>query len=283
MAAYATPEEEWHALLSGTHPHLHGHSPLRFIPSAPRCRLCRAPFAGPGAKVLRRYGFTPWEKNPTICGRCFRGLRTTSRACPTSGAGEEFGGAEVEISMLFADVRGSSELARKMPVLEFTRLMNRFYRVSSRVLVDGDAIIEKFVGDEVVGLFLPFMTGPDHARKALETATALLRATGHGSPGGPWLPIGAGVHTGAAFVGIVTSAEGTSDFTALGDAMNIAAHLAAQAGVGEILVTSRSAGAASLGWDALERRHLSLKGYPIDAAVLTPAPAEQPRRRISRP
>jgi adenylate cyclase len=154
--------------------------------------------------------------------------------------------------------------------------MNRFYRVSSGVLVDGDAIIEKFVGDEVVGLFLPFMTGPDHARKALETATALLRATGHGSPGGPWLPIGAGVHTGAAFVGIVTSAEGTSDFTALGDAMNIAAHLAAQAGVGEILVTSRSAGAASLGWDALERRHLSLKGYPIDAAVLTAAPSEEP-------
>ncbi|HET9724669.1 MAG TPA: adenylate/guanylate cyclase domain-containing protein [Actinomycetota bacterium] len=276
MATYATPEEEWHDFLSGTHPHLRDRSPLRFLPSAPRCKLCSAPFGSPGARILRRYGFAPWEKNPKICGRCFKGLQTVSGACPSLGRGEEFGGAEVELSMLFADVRGSSGMARQMPVLDFTRLMNRFYRASTEVLVEGDAIIEKFVGDEVVGLFLPFMTGPDHARKAVETATGLLRATGHGSPDGPWLPIGAGVHTGTAFVGIVTSAEGASDFTALGDAMNIAAHLAAQAGVGEVLVTDDAAGAAMLEPDRLERRHLSLKGYPIDAAVLTTAPAGQP-------
>jgi len=270
MAAYATPEEEWHALLSGTHPHLHERSSLRFIPSSPRCRFCKAPFHAPGALILRRYGFTPWEKNPTICARCFKGLRTASRACPVTGRDEQIGGAEVELSMLFADVRGSSKLARQMPVLEFTRLMNRFYRVSSRILFEGDAIIEKFVGDEVVGLFVPMLTGPDHARKAVDTAAALLRETGHGSSDGPWVPIGAGVHTGTAFVGIVTSAEGTSDFTALGDGMNVAAHLAAQAGVGEILVTSDAAQAAELPPE-LERRHLSLKGHPVDAVVMTPS------------
>lgn len=272
MAVYATPEEEWHALLSGTHPHLQERSPLRFIPSSPRCRFCKAPFHAPGALVLRRYGYTPWEKNPTICARCFKGLQTASRACPVTGKDEQFGGAEIELSMLFADVRGSSKLARQMPVLEFTRLMNRFYRVSSEILFEGDAIVEKFVGDEVVGLFVPMMTGPEHARKAVDTAAALLRATGHGSSDGPWAPIGAGVHTGTAFVGVVTSAEGTSDFTALGDPMNVAAHLAGQAHVGEVLVTSEAAAAAGLTWDRLERRHLSLKGYPIDAAVLAPTP-----------
>jgi len=123
MAAYATPEEEWHALLSGTHPHLHERSSLRFIPSSPRCRFCKAPFHAPGALILRRYGFTPWDKNPTICARCFKGLRTASRACPVTGRDEQIGGAEIELSMLFADVRGSSKLARQMPVLEFTRLI----------------------------------------------------------------------------------------------------------------------------------------------------------------
>ncbi len=142
--------------------------------------------------------------------------------------------------MLFADVRGSSKLARQMPVIDFTRLMNRFYRESSRVLIDGDAIIEKFVGDAIVGLFIPFMTGPGHAARAIETAQELLRVTGHGSPEGPWVPLGAGVHTGTAFVGVVGS-DSTSDFTALGDPVNIAAHLASQAAIGEVLVTDRAA------------------------------------------
>ena len=79
-------------------------------------------------------------------------------------------GAEVELSMLFADVRGSSKLARRMSVVDFTNLMSRFYEVSKGVLFQADAIVEKFVGDEVVGLFLPFMTGPNHADVALTAA-----------------------------------------------------------------------------------------------------------------
>jgi adenylate cyclase len=270
-APFETPEEEWAALLSGTHPHLQHRSPLRFVPSSPRCRLCEAPFHGLGGMLLRRYGFGPWPKNPNICGRCFQTFESQSRACPIWGDSDVHG-AEVELSMLFADVRGSSKIARQMPVLEFTRLMNRFYRVSSETLFASDAIVEKFVGDEVVGLFLPLLAGPEHARRAVEAAEELLRATGHGTPEGPWVPLGAGVHTGKAFVGIVGSAEGTADFTALGDPLNVAAHLASQAAIGEILVTDEAASAASLPV-GLERRHLSLKGHPVDATVLVPAPA----------
>jgi adenylate cyclase len=262
-----TPEQEWHDFLSGTHPHLQDKSPLRFIPSNPRCKLCSAPFKGPGGLVLRRYGYTPWEKQPKICGRCFDGLQLHAKMCPSSEDGE-VSGAEVEVSMLFADVRGSSKLARQMPVWDFTRLMNRFYKVSSEVLIDADAIIEKFVGDEVVGLFLPFLTGREHARRAVEAADELLRATGHDSVDGPWVPLGAGVHTGTAFVGIVGS-HGASDFTALGDPVNIAAHLASQAAIGEILVTDEAAAAAAIPQEGLERRHVSLKGHPVDALVLT--------------
>jgi adenylate cyclase len=266
MPPFATPEEEWAALLSGTHPHQQHPSPFRFVPSSPRCKLCKAPFRGPGGVVFRRAGFVPWPKNPNICGRCFKGLEAHSKACP-SGDGE-VGGAVVELSMLFADVRGSSKIARTMPPLEFTHLMNRFYRASSEVLFSSDAILEKFVGDEVVGLFVPFMTGPEHARKAAETARELLRVTGHGTEEGPWVPLGAGVHTGRAFVGIVSSGDSTSDFTALGDPLNVAAHLASQAAIGEVLVTNESAAAGALDVQGLEHRHLSLKGYPVDAVVM---------------
>jgi adenylate cyclase len=275
VAEYATPEEEWRAFLSGTHPHLHDPSPLRFLPSSPRCKLCKAPFRGPGALILRRYGYTPWEKNPKICGRCFKGLEGLSQMCPSGAEGEEFRGAEVEVSMMFADVRGSSKLARQMPVFDFTRLMNRFYKVSTDVLTDADAVVEKFVGDEVVGLFIPLMTGPEHAKRAVQTTEELLRATGHGSAQGPWVPLGAGVHTGSAFVGIVGS-DGSTDFTALGDPVNIAAHLASQAGIGEILVTDEAAAAAGMPGGSLEHRHLSLKGHPIDAFVLA-SDRESPR------
>jgi adenylate cyclase len=270
MAEYATPEEEWHDFLSGTHPHLNDPSPLRFIPSSPRCKLCKAPFRAPGALILRRFGFTPWEKNPKICGRCFRGFEAQAKGCPSAAANEEIRGGEVELSMLFADVRGSSKLARQMSTLDFTRLMNHFYKVSSEVLIERDAIIEKFVGDEVVGLFIPFMTGQEHAKRAIETAEELLRATGHGSTDGPWVPLGAGVHTGPAFVGIVGSNE-SSDFTALGDPVNIAAHLASQAAIGEVLLSEQVAAGAGLLDAALEHRSVSLKGHSIDAFVLAPS------------
>jgi len=267
MAEELTPQEEWAAFLGGTHPHLQDKSPLRFIPSSPRCRLCSAPFGRPGAFVLRRYGFTPWEKNPKICGRCFNGIEAVAKMCPTAEEDGEINGAEVEISMLFADVRGSSKLARQMPTWDFTRLMNRFYNTSKEVLVEADAIIEKFVGDEVVALFVPLMTGPDHARRAVEAAEALLRATGHADGEQPWVPLGAGVHTGVAFVGVV-GMKGSSDFTALGDPVNIAAHLASQAAAGEILVTDATARAAEMMHAGLERRFVSLKGHPVDALVL---------------
>jgi adenylate cyclase len=275
VADYATPQEEWSAFLAGTHPHLHDRSALRFIPSSPRCKLCEAPFRAPGALVLRPFGFSPWEKNPRICGRCFKNIDSAARRCPSGPEQEQVKGGEVEISLLFADVRGSSKLARRMPVWDFTKLMNRFYSVSRDVLVESDAIIEKFVGDEVAALFIPFMAGQHHAGRAVDAARNLLRATGHGTAEGPWVPLGAGVHTGRAFVGMVGS-DNASDFTALGDPVNVTAHLAAQAAIGEVLVTTHAAAASGLDTGPLERRNLSLKGHPVEALVISAEPVQTP-------
>jgi adenylate cyclase len=261
MPRYDSREDEWRAYLDGTHPSIwFGRRTFRLLPSAPRCKLCSVPFRGLGRVLFGHFGFTPWTKNPNICARCITWL-----------AEGEVSGAEIEISFLFADVRRSSDLARRIGTMEFTRLMQRFYAVASEVLIGDDAIVEKFVGDEVVGFFLPLMTGPQHAAAAVRAAEHLLIATGHGDEAGPWLPLGAGVHTGTAFVGVVSSGA-TTEFTALGDAINVAAHLAAQAGPGEILVTAAAATAAEIDTASLDRRDLSLKGHQVEAFVV-PVPS----------
>jgi adenylate cyclase len=163
--------------------------------------------------------------------------------------------------MLFADVRGSTALAEKMSPINFSRLINRFYVVATDVLVRTDALVDRLVGDEVIGLYIPGFAGPQHSRRAIEAAKTLLSATGHRDPDGPWLPAGVGIHTGTAFVGIVGGEEGTpQDFTALGDNVNIAARLASHANPGEILISDAAYTASGLDLGVLENRELQLKG-----------------------
>ncbi|MGH7570658.1 MAG: adenylate/guanylate cyclase domain-containing protein [Gemmatimonadota bacterium] len=173
--------------------------------------------------------------------------------------------------MLFVDVRGSTHLAEEMTPASFSQLMNRFYQAATDVLIRTDAVIDKLVGDEVIGLYLPLFTGPNHARPAVLAAQELLLATGHGEEGGPWLPIGIGVHTGVAFVGTVGGAEDTvSDITALGDNVNVTARLASVAAPGEALISEASYAAGGVDLGELESRRLELKGRsePISARVL---------------
>jgi adenylate cyclase len=190
------------------------------------------------------------------------------------------GGAEVELSMLFVDARGSTGLAEQMTAKDFSRLMGRFYKAATRVLIRTDAYIDKLVGDEVVALYLPLFTGANHAGAAVQAAQELLRATGHADRSGPWLPIGVGVHTGVAYVGVISGAEGTmTDVTALGDNMNTAARLASSAGPGEALISDASYDSAGLVLGNAGQRQLKLKGKsdPIGVRVFQSSPAVSSR------
>lgn len=154
---------------------------------------------------------------------------------------------------------------------KFSQLMNRFYAVTTNVLVKSDALIDKLVGDEVIGLYLPGWAGSKHAALAIQAAQDLLHATGHGEPDGPWLPVGVGVHTGIAYVGYVSGTEGTvANLTALGDAVNTTARLASSAATGEVLITEPAYTAAGLNLEDLERRQLELKGKsePVSVRVI---------------
>ena len=228
---------------------------FRHIPTSPRCKLCAAPFAGPGAPLMRVLGKRPSRRNPTMCSSCFDFMAS------------HHGGAEIECSFLFADVRGSTTIAERMSAGEFRSLLDRFYATASGVVFDHDGSVDKFVGDELVAMFFPLLSGDRHAARAIEAAQALLRATGHADRGGPWLPLGAGVHVGPAWVGAVGD-ETHTELTALGDTVNTTSRLAAVAGPGEIIVSLAAAQAAAL--DAgLARRSLDLKGKQAPTEVVS--------------
>jgi adenylate cyclase len=171
--------------------------------------------------------------------------------------------------MLFADIRGSTTLAERMSPAEFGKLISRFFAVASDVIINSQALLDRLVGDQVIGLYLPGFAGQEHKSLAIQAAQELLRATGHGSAAGPWIPVGVGIHTGVAFVGSVGDAGIATDITVLGDAANTAARLSSNAAAGEILI-SENAVDSDLKTEHLETRRLELKGksQPVNVYVL---------------
>jgi adenylate cyclase len=260
MAKARDAAEVWEAVFTGTAPALRvGRSVLRYLPAAPRCKLCNAPFTGFGGVLMKLIGKSPWERNPRICRSCIASL---PKKWP--------GGVELQTSLLFADIRGSTALAERMSPAEYGALINRFFQAATEVFVRHDAIIDQLVGDEAIGLFLPGYAGPAHAARAVEAARTLVATMETRVGGAVDLRIGVGVHTGVVFIGSVGSAESFTDFTALGDAVNTAARLASSARAGEILISEATRTAADLNLEQLDKRLLDLKGKaaPFEAFSL---------------
>lgn len=248
-------EALWRAMFTQGSPMPGDRSRNRRIPGQPRCKACLIPLGGLGGRVLRLRGVAPSAMNPNYCNRCELFIRTHP------------GGAEVELSLLFADVRGSTAIAESMTPGAFSRVLNRFYGASNRSLIDNDAVVDKLVGDEVIGLFPPFFA--DHPAKAIRAAQDLLTATGHSEPGGPWIPVGVGVHMGRAYVGSVGTRE-VADITAIGDAVNVTARLSSLAAAGEVLISEYAYQASGLDLGEPQRRRVELKGRaaPMEVRVL---------------
>jgi adenylate cyclase len=254
--ADASNEAFWREYL--THPDSMmrvGRRVLTLLPSEPRCTLCTAPFGGVGRPLMRLIGKRQSTANPHMCTTCEDVLI------------KHHGGAEVTATMLFADIRGSTALAERMSPAAFRGLLDRFYTTASRAVFDHDGMVDKFVGDELVAMFFS-MAGDDYSAKAIDTARVLLDRTGHADPGGPWVPVGAGVHTGVVWFGAV--GEGSHvELTAVGDPVNVTARLASAAATGEVLVSVAAARDAGLDLSGHEPRRLELKGKALATDVIS--------------
>jgi adenylate cyclase len=255
-------EDEFRRFLTGEEPGFERfRNAMRRIPSSPRCKLCSAPFEGAGGAVMRHLGFSRFRGNPAIC-----------RNCITSYNKSQVTGAEIPVSLMFADVRGSTGIAESMRPAEFRAYLDQFYRIGADVILDATGLVDKLVGDEVIGLFFGGVSGPRHAAAAISAATDLVARTSRAGTTSGGIPVGAGVHTGEAYVGTTGPKGAVDDFTALGDVVNTTARLASLAEAGEVLVTVAAAEAAELSLDGLERRNLEVRGRqePIDVLVMRP-------------
>lgn len=208
---------DWQRLLvDGYEPMKKVQKVFRRLPSDPRCKLCRNPFGGPAGRVFALMGRRPSRKNPNLCQYCFDHLPP--------------GGLELDIGVVFADVRGSTTMGEQSTATAFAKKLNHFYAAATDVFVAHDGLIDKLIGDEVMALFLPGLAGGDYRRKTAEAAIALAGAVDD-------LPIGVTANAGIAFVGNVGSGT-VLDFTALGDAVNTASRLQSYAAPGEVVLVS---------------------------------------------
>jgi len=224
---------------------------FRILPHDPRCKLCNAPFHGIGGMVVGAlYGRKQSSLNPRFCNVC-----------------EEFakkfpGGAEVEMSMLFADVRGSTALSEQMTSIEFSKLINRFYVGSTKAIAEEDGLVEKLAGDAVAAFWGAGFAGKDYVAKTIRAAQNISRLMQRQN-----IPVGIGVHAGMAFFGAMGSSEGLVDISAIGEEVNTAARLASKAAAGEIILSETALERAHMDSSELESRKLELKGISEQVPV----------------
>jgi adenylate cyclase len=246
----------WRDTLLGTHPDLiRLRRVFRHLPSDPRCKMCLSPQGGIGGVLANLFGFGRYPRNPQLCNSCFR------------SAQKHPGGATIEITALFADVRGSTGLAETMSPSAYSAAVAEYVRVASEAIRRPGGLVDKLLGDGVMALFIPGFAGERHAGAAVESARTIVRKSS--------LPVGVGIHTGPAWVGFVGSVDDVLDFTALGDAVNVASRLGSDAEAGEILMSAATAASAELATGGLEARRLELRGRsePLDTLSERVSPA----------
>jgi class 3 adenylate cyclase len=193
------------------------------------------------------------------------------------------GGAEFEVTVLFADLRGFTGFSEYSTPEQVVDMLNRYFGAATPCVLDEGGTVVQFIGDALMALFNSPVRQPDHAARAARAALAMQRsveAIQAGRPGWPRFRIG--VNTGPALVGNVGSEQFRS-WNVMGDAVNVAARLEAVAEPGQVLVGERTWRAIA-GAEGLPLGPLRLKGRsePVRAWVLTglgvrDAPAGKPQ------
>jgi adenylate cyclase len=172
---------------------------------------------------------------------------------------------------LFVDVRGFTSLAEQLPPAEVANRLNRFYALASNTIFDYDGTLDKLVGDQVMAFFGAPLETKDHPKRAVQAALRIISGM-RSIAAVEHLHVGAGISTGEAFVGNVGGGMVT-DYTVLGDTVNVAARLQGAAAPGEVLVTEETYRHVDAEYPNAPCRELELKGKsdPVRARVIVVA------------
>jgi adenylate cyclase len=237
--------------------HVHS-SPLL----AAQCRVCGTMLSGALGAVYRVFGIRRSPRNPNICTRCSTHV-------------EE--GRMVEITVLFADLSSFTEMTQDLGAEKTHAVVDAFLRMATEVLVKHGAFIDKYVGDAVMALFNVPLRHDDHALRAVAAATELSAALKPlGADFGLDLKASIGIATGFARVGRLGS-DDSKDYTAIGDAVNLAARLQSKASAGEVLLSEETYRKHPADFGEATSEQVMLKGFrdPVTAHRLQGSRATQ--------
>ncbi|HET7551279.1 MAG TPA: adenylate/guanylate cyclase domain-containing protein [Gemmatimonadaceae bacterium] len=207
----------------------------------------------------------------------FERFFTPSLAARIASSLEEVrpGGEKRTVAVLFGDIRGFTALAEEMRPDDLARLLSSYYRVMVEIVFRYGGTLDKFIGDAVMAQWGAPIATPADADSALEAAremargledlNARLRAE-HGDAPCPVLEMGFGLNYGEAFAGYV-GAERRLEYTVIGDTVNTANRLCAEANAGEILITGEMRTALVNPPPMTERGTMELRGKSQPTAV----------------
>ncbi|WP_204358501.1 adenylate/guanylate cyclase domain-containing protein [Streptosporangium sp. 'caverna'] len=182
------------------------------------------------------------------------------------------GGKLVELTALFADLKGFTSFSEQAAPGEIVEMLNRYHTAAVPIVLGNGGTIVQFVGDAMLALFNAPAEQPDHALAAARAALAMQEAAeaiAEGMPGYPRFRIG--VNTGLALVGNIGSPE-LRGFNAMGDCVNVAARLEGVADPGTVVIGQSTldqigpgATTQALGWLNLKGKEQSVNAYVLSA------------------
>jgi adenylate cyclase len=173
------------------------------------------------------------------------------------------GGANQTITILFADIRGFTTFAEGEKPENVVGLLNQYFSAMTEIIFEHGGTLDKYIGDGLMALFGAPTATPYDARNAVNAAVAMQRRLLTLNPelveqGYSQIAVGIGLHTGEATVGYIGS-EQRSEYTAIGDAVNLASRLESNSLGGQILISSECAQAAGEIFPLVRRDPITVK------------------------
>ena len=181
------------------------------------------------------------------------------------------GGALTELTILFSDIRGFTSMSEKMPAQEVVKMMNDYFEEMVDILFEHNGILDKFIGDAIMGLWGAPVKRPDDATQAVRAAVKMQKKAQAFSAervrqGKPPLKVGIGIHTGHVVVGNMGSSKALS-YTAIGDGVNLASRLCGVAREDMIVISeecARKAGKDKFVLEALPPAKVKNREQPVE-------------------
>jgi len=155
---------------------------------------------------------------------------------------------ECEVTILFSDIRGFSELAERLPPRELATVLAKHLAAMAEVVLANGGTIDKFAGDAVMAVFGVPQEKPDDAERALRCGLSMQARQAElnieaGPESQPLIGVGIGINTGTVIAGTL-GGGGRLEYTVVGDAVNVAQRLQSEALAGEVLATAATIAAA---------------------------------------